>query len=505
MDKLTLDKLISQILGEPDDPGSGQVYCDEPIIRRASEIKKPKVPAKIREMRNIARTREAYWKTSAWLFYQQGTFMAEYTDDYDYSGYNKKFFMFMPAYSEMDTEQLRGYFSWRTRFRNGEFTPVPNYFIALYAQEIINRIGVSSAEEGFELLARLQQEYPDCPDITENWLSDYAVYYGLPEEYYTRCSEFENDRYITAFINFDETDDDLLYKAVCELSPYKIGSSKFCREYPQEYKQAIVRVVRSLSSFHEKHRKRSLCEALFGKMTERFYRMFEYAAFYEKERHKEVDITVNPVRSYRCRGNGIWSVRRYEKTQASRKLGMIAKETDRLMREAYGFKGALKESDVPKSTVDLIKKVIDAISAEREKASAREKLRKIVIDVSQLSRIRADADIVRDKLIVEEEAEQFPESAEEIVRTKEEETPVEESGGLLTAAENGFVQALLSGADVRAYAAGTGVLPSVLGDGINEKLFDIFADNVIDFTGDKPCILEDYIDDIKQMSENGEL
>ena len=37
---------------------------------------------------------------------------------------------------------------------------------------------------------------------------------------------------------------------------------------------------------------------------------------------------------------------------------------------------------------------------------------------------------------------------------------------------------------------------SVLVDGINEKLYDIFMDSVLD---DSPALVEDYIDDLKEM------
>lgn len=501
MDNLTLNALIDQILGKSDDTDSRE-YSDEPIIRRASEIKKPSVPAKIKEMRRIAHTREAHWKTSAWLFYQQGTFMADYTDDYEYE---RVFTMFMPTYSDLDTEQLRGYFTWRTRFRRGELFPAPTPFLQLYAQEIINQIGISSAGEGFELLMKIQQEYTNCPSIVNKWISDYAIYYQLPEEYLNRCREFDSDKYFISIMNCAETDDDSLYEAICALSGYNIENSKFCKEYPLEYREAIVRIIRSLSLFQEKHRKKSLCETLFGKKSDTYQRIFDYAVFYEKNKRSRCTVTVNSVRSYQLNGSAFCICNKFDNVKSSKKLSLIAKETDRLLREAFNFKSKLKAQDIPKITLNIIENEINEVIAERERAAAEKKAREIVIDVSQLSKIRSDADIVRDKLIVEEEEDIFPEPAA-VICEEAAETP-EESGSetnvcLLTAEENGFLQALLSGSDIKAYSAGKGVLLSVLADGINEKLFDIFADNVIDFADDCPVILEDYFDDVKEMYEN---
>ena len=42
-----------------------------------------------------------------------------------------------------------------------------------------------------------------------------------------------------------------------------------------------------------------------------------------------------------------------------------------------------------------------------------------------------------------------------------------------------------------------GKMVSVVAESVNEKLFDFFSDTVIDFDGEKPYIIEDYIDELK--------
>ena len=63
-----------------------KVYTDEPILRTASQLRRPETPQKIKEMKSLAFSPEAYWKTSAWLFYTQGKFMEEYSDSFSYNG-----------------------------------------------------------------------------------------------------------------------------------------------------------------------------------------------------------------------------------------------------------------------------------------------------------------------------------------------------------------------------------------------------------------------------------
>ena len=69
----------------------------------------------------------------------------------------------------------------------------------------------------------------------------------------------------------------------------------------------------------------------------------------------------------------------------------------------------------------------------------------------------------------------------------------------LDAAEYRFMQCLLYGGDHNAAAKKAGTMSSLLADKINEKLFDLFDDTVIDFSGGEPELIEDYIDELKGM------
>ena len=65
----------------------------------------------------------------------------------------------------------------------------------------------------------------------------------------------------------------------------------------------------------------------------------------------------------------------------------------------------------------------------------------------------------------------------------------------LSPAELRLLQCLLYGGDT-GWVQAEGHLLSVLVDGVNEKLYDTFLDSVLD---DAPQVLEDYIDDLKEM------
>ena len=67
--------------------------------------------------------------------------------------------------------------------------------------------------------------------------------------------------------------------------------------------------------------------------------------------------------------------------------------------------------------------------------------------------------------------------------------------------ETAVLQAVLNGEDGAAALQGSGRMLSVVIDGINEKLFDLFGDAAIYYEGDAPAVYEDYADELKGRME----
>jgi hypothetical protein len=190
---------------------------------------------------------------------------------------------------------------------------------------------------------------------------------------------------------------------------------------------------------------------------------------------------------YRCH-NGLWSVQKYSCIPHSNgKLGDVLKAIDAVMRECYGYGRPIQYRLETKWILKIIQE--EARNLLAEKKAAEEK--KITIDYSRLARIRDDAAVTRDRLMVEEEAEeeappaQSPEPAAE-----PEDTP-------LTKDEYRLLQSLLYGRDY-GWVRSSGLMLSVLVDGINDKLYDTFSDSVL-LGDDPPELIEDYIPDLKEM------
>jgi len=474
-----------------DDTFSGtKVYRDIPLKNSRRTEKRAEVPAEISAMKELAFTPEAYWKTSSWLFRQQGLFMKDYTDD---QPFGEDFAVYYPTYRDMSTEQLRGYFSWRTIVRHGEFPDAPQPFIILYTYELINLIGADSPEEAFFLLRSHIDNYGErCPELQKNsakWLTDFAAFYQLPSELLEGTQDFDFDCSVLTLYNWEEKDDDELFSAVSRLSAYQPERSAMYEKNPELFKRALCKSYSAVAVYFLKNRKCTLEEKLFGKLVEIKHRLFEGAVFFDTEPRRSFIYEVSRIHTLECR-SGEWFCRKlYGNRGRNKPLGEIVRTVDSALRERTGDLHKLAPGSISSVYIKLITKTVGEVAEEM----CRPPERHIEIDLSALDGIRSAADIIRDRLIVDEEEDIELVSAEETTSLPETDTdsPLEES-------EREFLKALLDGGDWSGTARRYNVLPTILCDSVNEKLFDIFSDTVIEFDGDTPSVIEDYAGDIQQ-------
>lgn len=470
-----------------------RVYKDEPIIRPASQLKALSTPKKIKEMKEIMYSPEAYWKTSAWLFYTQGKCAEEYEDSYEY---NEDFTKYYPCYRDLSLEQLRGYFTWRKKVRSGITEKAPLPFVYIYIYELINCIGSETPLECFYRLKNFFDSYAYIDDsikkYSENWLIDFIVYYGLDPELANDMPDIMHDRALITLMHWDEHSDDELFDAVSALSSYQLQKSLYYISKPDEFKAVLVRSFIGISAFFHEKRKQSFFSKLFGNTVECSYNMFRSAIFYDRQSMRSCEYALNEIHTYTCK-NGKWSCQKiYGSRGRSVCLGNLVRAVDSLLREKSDFKHKISFEDVSKTAVKLIRNVIDEYFEELRRKEAR----KITIDLSKLSGIRKAADITREKLLVDENGE-----TDDIITQTEENTksePITEDCPL-DRSEKEFLISLLYNGDYCGISAKYRIMPSILADSVNEKMFDLFSDNIIEFSEDFPHIIEDYINDLKEM------
>lgn len=489
--KKLIDLIMSEVMSKAGKSFQDRVYRDEPIIRPASHMSSY-VPDEIRRMRELASERGALYHTKEYNFYRQAKFMEDYEDDFRYSG---EFFSYFPAYQDMNNNQLRGYFSWRSRVRRGEIGKTSLSFVFVYIYELIHLIGSDSPEEGFYKLRDFCEAYYEFDShivrYTKNWLIDFAVYYGLDRSLIDDMLDTGFDRSLSVLREPEAHADDILFEAICALSSYNITNSKLYKKEQDDVKTVVCGVFREISAYYAKNRKKSLCEKLFGVKMENYYHMFESAVFYDHKKYTDYTYEINDSYKFKCQ-DGRWICEKYYGSRGRNKwLGDVMRSVDSVMRVKLDFGSPINPGCDTKWVLAIIENEIGGLIADKKKNAAP----KIEIDISKLAGIRRSADVTRDKLMTEEEAENFEEAAE-ITETGND-TPNNEAVSFgndtpLDDNEYAFVHYLLYGGSF-----GGKIMPSVLADSINEKLFDMFGDIVIIFEGDAPEIIGDYIDELK--------
>lgn len=476
-------KLIELILSDDKLSRSAEVYRDEPILKTASQMS-GFIPQKYREMKKLAKSYDASRQSEAWLFCTQGKFMEDFEDDFEYHG---EFVRYFPTYRAMSDLQLRGYFSWRTKVRRGIIEETSLSFVFVYIYELLNLIGVTCAQEGFETLQHFWSEYAKINSALnrymQQWLSDFVVYYNLDKSLLASFGNTAFDDSMLTLLNYEANDTDTVFEALSALSSYNIAGSRFFKEYPQDVKEVCCAAFARLSEYYGKSRKSGLCDKLFGRVFEGNYYMFSAAVFYDRMKYESFDYVINDIDSYSCR-DGIWtSTKFYGNRDKSRELGSIMRTVDCLMREKYAYPSPIVQGKSTKIVLNIVGKEIDKYLEIKKKNAVP----KIEIDVTKLSDIRRASLETQDKLIIDEQAdEEFTEEAA---------PPVNQTS--LSDTEYTLTRLLLCGEEYAAFVKESGCILSVLIDSINEKLFDTFGDTVIVFNGDEPEVLEDYAEELK--------
>lgn len=464
------------------------VFKDE-ALRPAAPRSAGRLPSLLRAARSLENG--SLYQSRGSLFMKQGKLLANYEDDYDFRGNVLRYY---PTYQSLTDQELRGYFSWRTRLRGGDLHPTSLSFVFLHIYELINQIGVDGPMDGYRKLTDLRDAYGPIDGrvlpYLERWLTDYVVYYGLDADLLSGTAQAALDRSADLLEHIREADPVHIIGAVKQIAPKWLERSRFYAEHREEMDACIVRVLRRVWAHCDARCKKSMVEQYVGACVLEQAHPFGAAVFCDPLKRRDYEYTVDEQWVYRCE-NGIWSVRRRAGSPRSiRKLEDLLKTIDSVLRAESGYRYPVKAPAETKWILRAIREEYQSLLAE--KSAAGEK--KITIDYSQLVNIRRDAAVTQEKLIVDEEAELPDEPAAQAPPPPPEASAVRE-GPPLSGAEYRLLHCLLYGGDI-GWVRTEGHLPSVLADGINEKLYDVFLDSVVD---GELRLAEDYIADLKEM------
>lgn len=461
-----------------------QVFTDEAI--------KPKQPdQKLPSLLRTARSLEGSWQSRDAIFLKQARLLADFEDDFLYAGTLTRYY---PTYQSLTDEELRGYFTWRTRLRRGEVEKAPLTFAFLYIYELLNQVGALSAQDGYEKLLFFREAYGVLDDgilsYLNRWLRDYVVYYGLDAALLADTPQAVKDRSIAVLDNIQRESPAAIMAALDQLPLRWLKRSKFYQQHTREMDAVIVPVLRRVAEHCDTRCKRGFTAQYFGGLKKDFTWLFDAAVFCDPLRRNNYQYALDSYTTYRCQ-NGRWMVEGvvFEPRECA-KMDDLLKAIDFHLRLRLDSGHPIKNPLDTKWILKIIQEETDSFLAAQKAAEEK----KIRLDSSQLAKIRLDAAITQEKLAIGDELEpeepilKEPEPPVEVPQSSTPDTP-------LSPTEYRLLQCLLYGAST-GWVRSQGLLMSVLLDSINEKLYEQFQDTVLDDDGQ---LIPDYIDDLKEM------
>lgn len=339
----------------------------------------------------------------------------------------------------------------------------------------------------------------------------------------------------------DEVREERLMAAINALSTYNLSNSRLDRSHHRDLRHVACAVYVRMARYYDTHRKTGIVASLFGEETTMPYTMFASAVFFAPERHEDCEYRLDPIHIYRCQ-NGFWECMRiHGSRQKSSKLGEMMRACDQHLRLALDPAHPLKEEKVPK----YLAKIIDGEIVAWLSWDAAHQPVKIDIDLSQLAHIRSAAAQTREALLIDEEREDDALAQVDVAGSEQLEakpasdviaeavtvpmgqddadeptistdqfgavapllapTPTSaatasaDAANELAPAAAVYLRALLEQNAAQAASAveRSGQSEDMLVDHINEALFDLVGDTVIEFGAAGPQIIEDYEADVR--------
>jgi hypothetical protein len=531
-------------ISEPTDLHTIEVSATKPHIAPDSTRYTPEVIAPQRlthvtkepyaafaRMRKIGRinynTYEPYYHDyRSASFVKQAEYMKDFADTYEPK---KPLEAYYTTYDNMDDEQLRTYFSWRTKVRQGNVEDTSLSYAFCYIFELLNKIGVATAQDGMNKLITFWTEFrvhnTKIDSYLTKWARDYyvvnrlldsfdSVANGFPVPYKTKVELFDKLNLGTWDINLVEMRS---RHKITRMSFYKTGNQKVIED-------CLNGVFIALNEFFKANGV-NLVNLYVSVSPNGYYTPFQ-GAVYAHKKVGNLSVKLSDYETYNCI-NDKWSVHEYNYTNMPYTKGYILKTIEIEIRKALGGKRGLSPPKLDEISIELRdgrrawnqvkewrKKAYELLRSkefEQTIASAVQtycktanivvtdgtvlEIKPVEIDLSKLDKIREEHEATAMKLIVEEQLEE----ATILPPEPEQGAPLDEPEGL--SGLTGFVDSLNNDeTTLLIKVLETEHIPAnceLLMESINDKALVATGDNIIGYIDGIPCVYEEYMDEIK--------
>ena len=439
-------------------PGVGK------FVLKSQKIEPPEkdeIRELFRQMREIARedrflnynTSKLYQKKvqqdNARILYKQGMFMKDFEDTY---AQQVPFSSYYPNYQMMGYEQLRTYFTWRTKVRKGDIVDTSISYAFLYFYELLNNIGVNNPQDGLEKLMFFWNTFRVYNQVIDKyvikWLKDYHIYYDLPWSFKEFITANNLGAHYPKVVNPDDNFD--LY---CSISKYDIRKSKFYNDdtvgFIRDCFDYVIHRLREIFS-----EKQILLDDFLFQPTKNMtpWTPFQDALFYPGLRHPDKRVVLSEKEIY-VRNQNKWTFHTTITTESGKQLvGYVLKQMESVLRKAmkYKYKLSVGGNALSPITAEVLSQAginLEHLVTKATLEFYREITKTVVkVDPEALAKIRQETLITQEKLIVPEQPlesamngmtiPEQPNALASMQNTSEPETGIPEKADVLASMQN---------------------------------------------------------------------
>ena len=430
--------------------------------------------------------------------------MEDYEDDFSWNG---EFHQYFPTYNDMNIRQLRGYFSWRSQVRKGNYEKIPTSFAYLYLYELINRIGVSSYEESLSKMREFEIKFIESGigdkriqrDLRQ-WMLGIIVLQGIDPKIakkYLSSEIIGKDESTLALLSPQNHSDEEIFNALCVHYGDRLSTSAVIKKHGSYGVHLFAQVWR-LTFEEYSEIGENLFEKCFGhRSTYRWY-PFSNAIYMEYINPRWTSYELNECRKYIFK-HASWHENSYHKMNFNRAIfcGLIH-EADRKLRLYLKTGHPL----TAKSDESWASAHVDKVIEIDRKEKLEEAKPKVSISFDNLDQIRKDALTTMDSLLSDEERDIIEEvkKVDITIDDKPKSEVFENKYNIaLEETELQIISLLLNDKSVDDIIAKKMSLPEVLADKINEVFFEEIGDNVVECDLGKITLIEDYRKDVERI------
>lgn len=526
---------------QPQQASQGGRYASEKITPDPWAKGKQSEPyAMFKKMKQVGGHHSEYMSYSsddAETFCKQALFMKDFTDNYSEIVPLDTYYT---TYGKMNDAQLRTYFTWRTKVRQGVVEDTSLSYVFCYIFELLNDIGANNPVDAIEKLITLWVSFRQYNDNLDNymrrWIRDYYVSHKaqLPaafSEYSRRFPVLYHDDDIEMLAKAKAfTWDDL--RVIEASSSFRITNGQFYKAGNQEIiAKCACFTIRELAKVFKRGGV-DFRKMFFENRREKIYSLYQGAVHTNVVASPTiVELDALETMKYNSRG---WYREYVSVLQYRSVIGYVLKLIEVKMRQHFGYKKNLQAPNI--SVVEncflnsepekfhwpnypsldklkvwkgkafavissdsfeaaIVRAVSDYCKAEHIVIQGNEVrvIKPVEIDMSKLKDIEREYIETAGKLIIEEPAiiePDLPIYVPALVKTELEIQGVATLVDSLSAESKKLLQAMLVGGQAPPNS-------ELLIERINEKALDVINDNLIDYAEGVSYIYDDYIDDLK--------